>query len=440
MLPANPRNAGRSFGPRRAAAASVLALAIVFGSVVPAFAVDACIGDECDAGAWKIARGETNEKSYWGMSPGHNCTNYVAWRLIGAGVSQPRTHPGDATTWAERAIADGYLVDAVPTVGSVAHWTAGAGGNGPDGHVAYVEAVNEDGTILISEDFWHGGDQLGPLTYRIVDPATVSNFIHYLDTTDWLRQVVSTDAGWQVRGTGIDPTASAMSALRLAGTDPTIFFSADGLLQQADSAAGTWTVTSTGVRSTAETLAAVTMRQRPFVVSIDEGLLILNASTESGWQRMNTGIEITGEVAAVDLGGLVPTIYISQGGFLYEVWLEEDGWHAQSTGIEIWGPISAVVPESGWPEIFSVENGLLFRAWQDIEGWHRESTGITASGRTSATTVGGVVSVVLDQDDDLYRIDPTETGWLKRPLGIQGGTVLTTVDMGGTAPLILQLG
>ncbi len=391
---------GASFGPRKLVAGIVLCAALVIAPALPATANVVCQADECDNGAWAAARGAANELSYWGMSPGHNCTNYVAWRLISAGVERPRTHPGNAADWASRAIVDGYRVDKAPAVGSVAQWVGGAAGYSVDGHVALVEQINDDGTILVSEDFWNGGAQTGPLTYRTVDPATVSNFIHYGQFTTGLREVLSTPLGWQLRSTRLDPALTDLSAIQVGVRAPEVFFVEGGELRIASSASGLWTVTSTGVRSTATTVAAVAMRDRSFVMTLDEGRLILNVETPSGWQRMNTGVEITGEIAAGDLGGLWPTVFVSQGGVLYRVWGDDQGWHAEATGIETWGPIALAVSPTGWPEVFSLEGGMLFRAWQDAEGWHEESTGIPANGPISASSVAGSVSVVLSKNDE----------------------------------------
>ena len=45
--------------------------------------------------------------------------------------------------------ADGYTIDYNPTVGSIAQTDAGY-----YGHVAFVERVNSDGSILVSEMNW----------------------------------------------------------------------------------------------------------------------------------------------------------------------------------------------------------------------------------------------------------------------------------------------
>ena len=53
---------------------------------------------------------------------------------------------GNANTWARNAAALGYVVNRIPSAGAVIQTTAGW-----YGHVGYVEAVNPDGSIVMSE-------------------------------------------------------------------------------------------------------------------------------------------------------------------------------------------------------------------------------------------------------------------------------------------------
>lgn len=73
------------------------------------------------------------------------CTYWVAKLRAAAGNPVP-TNLGNAATWAVRAAGMGLPTGTTPRVGAaVVTKTAGAG------HVAYVTAVNDDGTITISE-------------------------------------------------------------------------------------------------------------------------------------------------------------------------------------------------------------------------------------------------------------------------------------------------
>ena len=92
---------------------------------------------------------------WWQMYPGHNCTNYVAYRLVRSGMSatRPWSGSGNADNWGrvKRGITDGK-----PMVGAVAWWRRNVPGAGSSGHVAYVEKVLSPTKIVISEDSWSG--------------------------------------------------------------------------------------------------------------------------------------------------------------------------------------------------------------------------------------------------------------------------------------------
>jgi surface antigen len=94
----------------------------------------------------------------WGFCK-NNCTSYVAYKLnntfqndIVVFNNSYNNNSGksinwhDASNWKAAANAVGIRVDNIPSVGSVAWWDLGT-----YGHVAYVESVNSDNTVNISE-------------------------------------------------------------------------------------------------------------------------------------------------------------------------------------------------------------------------------------------------------------------------------------------------
>jgi surface antigen len=64
-----------------------------------------------------------NHKMYWRMYSGHNCTNYVAYRMVKAGMPnvRPWSGSGNATNW---GVAMRNITDQQPRVGAVAWWRA----------------------------------------------------------------------------------------------------------------------------------------------------------------------------------------------------------------------------------------------------------------------------------------------------------------------------
>ncbi|MCZ4497512.1 MAG: domain containing protein [Marmoricola sp.] len=87
------------------------------------------------------------KKMWWRMYSGHNCTNYMAYRMIQAGMSETRpwNGSGDARNW---GVVFRSRTDQTPAVGAVAWWSSN--------HVAYVQKIIDADTIIISEDHYRG--------------------------------------------------------------------------------------------------------------------------------------------------------------------------------------------------------------------------------------------------------------------------------------------
>ena len=114
---------------------------------------DGCKAQGMGHGGYKAA----SSSMYWRMYAGHNCTNYVAYRMVKSGLPnmRPWTGSGNAMYW---GVSMPRITDAVPSVGAVAWWEANVkGASGSAGHVAYVERVVSADEIIVSQDIW-GGD------------------------------------------------------------------------------------------------------------------------------------------------------------------------------------------------------------------------------------------------------------------------------------------
>ncbi|GAB2881861.1 hypothetical protein GCM10027026_36140 [Myroides odoratimimus subsp. xuanwuensis] len=117
---------------------------------------------------------------WWRMYAGHNCTNYVAYRLVRGGMPnvRPWSGSGNATNW---GVAMSSITDGTPMVGAIAWWRAGTPGGGSSGHVAYIEQVVSSSEIVVSEDSW-GGD----FSWRRITRSGrgwPTGFIHFNDAT-----------------------------------------------------------------------------------------------------------------------------------------------------------------------------------------------------------------------------------------------------------------
>lgn len=95
--------------------------------------------------AWGGTSPVYNAGGYNGYDYGY-CTWYVANKRAAAGRPIP-SNLGNASTWRTLAQRAGFSVGSAPAVGAVI-WTPP---RDYYGHVGYVEAVNEDGSVLVSE-------------------------------------------------------------------------------------------------------------------------------------------------------------------------------------------------------------------------------------------------------------------------------------------------
>jgi surface antigen len=138
-------------------AAIIMIIGVVGAGAAPAQAASSstlCQGftDCAREGRGNAGYAAVHRQSFWTMLAGHNCTNYVAYRLTTGRLSDRPPGTVDASTWGNAARKAGVPVTKKPRVGAVAWWKARKNGAGSLGHVAYVEAVRADGSILISED------------------------------------------------------------------------------------------------------------------------------------------------------------------------------------------------------------------------------------------------------------------------------------------------
>ena len=119
--------------------------------------------------------GSTGSSGYY--TPVFNHSNLYDWgqctwhvfnkrAQIGKGIS---TYWWNANNWDSGAAADGYTVDYNATVGSILQSDLGY-----YGHVAFVESVNSNGSITVSEMNYSAAP--GTVTYRTIRAAQVKSY------------------------------------------------------------------------------------------------------------------------------------------------------------------------------------------------------------------------------------------------------------------------
>lgn len=84
-----------------------------------------------------------------------NCTAYAWGRFYELSGTRPTLSLGNAEDWYN--YSDGYARGRTPKLGAVIVWAKGAVGNNDDGagHVAIVEQINADGSIVTSNSAWN---------------------------------------------------------------------------------------------------------------------------------------------------------------------------------------------------------------------------------------------------------------------------------------------
>lgn len=96
-------------------------------------------------GGWANAEQDTIIDD-WGLY-NRECVSYTAWKVASTGRFVPNFGgAGNANQWPSTAARYGIPSGSNPVAGSVAIWYVGA-----YGHAMYVEAVNGDGTITVSD-------------------------------------------------------------------------------------------------------------------------------------------------------------------------------------------------------------------------------------------------------------------------------------------------
>ena len=101
------------------------------------------------------------------------CTYYVFNRMAQVGTPIGHSMMGNAAEWPSYARSYGYSVSHSPSAGSAIVFQQGLAGADPTyGHVAFVEAVNADGSLYISEMNVRG---LNVISYRTISASVAAH-------------------------------------------------------------------------------------------------------------------------------------------------------------------------------------------------------------------------------------------------------------------------
>jgi surface antigen len=122
-------------------------------------------------GYWGCDEPQDNTLDNWGMY-NRECVSYTAFKVAQTYGYMPYWGgSGMANEWPADAEAAGITVSSVPKVHSVAIWDVG-----PDGHAMWVEAVNSDGSIFVSQYNYSYNGTYSEMTVSAAQAAT----FHYI--------------------------------------------------------------------------------------------------------------------------------------------------------------------------------------------------------------------------------------------------------------------
>jgi len=152
-----------------------------------------------------------------------HCTSFAAWRMAQRGEFHNYMQGGHwwhARHWADNAQSLGFVVDTTPAPGSIAHWYAGEGGADSLGHVAVVESVNADGSVIVEE--YNGTSSLA---YSRRGPIHAPRYIHVYDDAPAstvpadTAPVVEAKSNLVSRSASVRTVTAGVSASEVATTD-----------------------------------------------------------------------------------------------------------------------------------------------------------------------------------------------------------------------------
>jgi surface antigen len=146
------------------------ALVMIYVEATPPPAPPAVVPYAAAASASVSPARRSSSAPAWAVGPVSGAANGFSYGYCTWWVAHKRYIPwrGNAYQWWWNARPFGYAEGAAPRAGAV--MVMGISGTSPQGHVAYVESVNADGSFVVSEMNWWGvpGGGWNRVDYRTV--------------------------------------------------------------------------------------------------------------------------------------------------------------------------------------------------------------------------------------------------------------------------------
>jgi surface antigen len=147
---------------------------------------------------------------------GWQCVVWAAWRYHQLTGTYPPFGWGNALTWTQGAKnAQGWSTSSTPVVPSIACLQPGVDGAFSDGHVAIVEQINTDGSVLTSNMNWGvpdgSSDQVEMVTHKA--PQNGLAFLYLTGTGATQGQAVQAITGTSSASSGSGKNIASLNAL-----------------------------------------------------------------------------------------------------------------------------------------------------------------------------------------------------------------------------------
>jgi len=343
-----------------------------------------------------------------------NCTDFVAWKLQSLGVPDSKTRGlGNGGEWAANAMGRaGVTVNNVPAYGAAAVMPSTS--NNPYGHVAFVEAVNSNGTITISEYNYGWG---GTYNQRTATAASMgfTQFVHFGVSGSGSGFVESFQANngnlYYYDSSGSHTTSQGMAS----GTSPDIaripgggviqaFQANTGNLHYYDSAGGH--ALTLGVASgTSPSVAAASSTQFRIAFRANTGNLYQYDSV-NGATNLSQGMAVGTSPSITRLagGGYVIAFQANTGNLHY---YDSAGGHALTLGMKAGtSPSIAASSSGGFRIAFQANNGNLYQ-YDSVTGsaTNLNQGMMTGTSPGIAATSSGYVIAFQANNGNLYYYD-----------------------------------
>jgi surface antigen len=337
----------------------------------------------------------------WGFF-NRECTSFVAWRLNNDnGVSFYNGMPGpngtgsganrfgDASNWASHAASIGYPVNTTPAAGSIAVWPASVG------HVAYVDAVNSDGTINTEEYNWFtsqfpNGDGAYHTRTEFKWQAAGVQFIHIRDLGSTQMMITGDSAVYAKNSVGpggwAQEAASGNAQAVAAGGSYQMFLRGDSAVFAKNSTGSGWTQETNPATANAIAISSTGIQ---LMRTSDAAIYSKNTIGFGGWTQ-EVG---PGNAAAIAVGGNTE-MFIRGDAAVFAKSYGSSGWTQETSP----GNATAIAVSSTGVQMFIRGDGAVF-ATQSIGGaWTQE----TSPGNAAAIAVGGNTQMFIRGDSAVF--------------------------------------